>query len=278
MKHFIIKINNVAIISVEAKDLKKAFKEIKKQLPNLLSFPHFWCLACCPNKIPLTIPEKIIFFSKPYKYYMEYKNDLERVDKIETNKGYYFHGENIIKCIKDVNYLVTSSDTSEDNTSVSVIAITVPNTNSQKKHKIRKNKIRKNKIRKKRMRLMGCVYKKVFSTVRPISPLSDADIESSISDASTSSISSQCQRCQRIHPLCQSLCPDIDDFEELLNKQITYYIKKYMTYKVFIEILNTCNENKEIDEIYGGDNMEIITDEKSQLNCYKCNLYKCNFQ
>jgi len=217
MKLFTVKINNIEIYTTKASSKFNAFSLINQHLPELLSYPHYWCIAHHPNEIPITIPEKIVFYSKPYQYYMIYKNDPDRADKIELEKGYYFYGKNIVECIKDINYLVTASDSdSSDNDNDN----DNDNFDDKKNRKILRRKI---KLKNNKIRLMGGILKKKkIKRKKKEKIVIHSDLDS-----------------------CSESESEPED-ENIFIKYITHYVKKHMTFDIFNKIINFSAEKNDI--------------------------------
>lgn len=246
MKLYIIKINGIDVYKTEAISKIKAFDKIKQNLPDLLSYPHFWCLACCPNKIPMTVPEKIIFHSKPYRYYMAYRKEPDRAEKIETNRGYYFHGENIIKCMKNINYLVTASDSESSDSDFDESEDLGYESQTDK---IVFKKLKRNKKRKdKKMRLMGNIFK--TKKIKLVVEEDNESLDSSFNSSSESESESE-----------------PDDEDDILQKQMICYFKKYMTLEVFNRIVDSDYDSEEDSFEFIIKNIE---SNKSSINCVSC--------
>jgi len=238
MKLFTVRINNRDIYATEAIDRIEAFAQIKQNLPELLSYPHFWCLSCCPSKIPMTVPEKIIFFSKPYRYYINHKNDPDRAKKIETNKGYYFQGKNIVECIKDINYLVTASDSDSTDDDTGYIA----DCGGDNKTKIL---MRREKIRKKKIRMMGGIYKSRKKKIERKNNKSEGKSEPEGESEGKSEGESEGES------------ESEGEGEEVFNLHVIYYIKKYMTLEVFTNVINS-SLNRKLSSLERHDNIELV--------------------
>ena len=63
MNEYTLIIDTEIIFKTNAKNLLDFHKKIIPELPGLLHFPHFWNLVY-DSKLPNTIVEKIIYFSK----------------------------------------------------------------------------------------------------------------------------------------------------------------------------------------------------------------------
>lgn len=242
MKLYTVRINDRDIFTTKATDKIKAFSKIRQQLPSLLSYPYFWCLACCPNKPPATIPEKIIFYSKPYRYYMEYKRDPDRVNKIETNRGFYFIGKDIVECMKNINYMVTASDSSSSDPDLDDFEEDSAIFLWQNKLNIRKLR-RREKLRGKKMRLMGKIYKTKKIKLKNFATTQRNPSQTSSNSSSYSETDSE-----------------PDDERDILKKEMICYFKKYMTLAIF----NDAEDSSETSSI------ELIEKNCKKTTCTNC--------
>lgn len=257
MTSYTVKINDVDVYTTESNSKKRAFNLIRSQLPNLLSYPHFWCLLCCPNNVPMTIPEQLIYFSEPYRYYMAYKDDPDRSKKIETDKGYYFQGMNIITCMKELNYFVTGSDSdtsdkSDDNQSCN------SNNSDQdafadeptyKQHTRLRVQKRRKKMRCRKARLMGGIVKKCNRRKNWLHPGKSQIEEDSMSYSPPESLDESSSESEYE-----------GDEEDVYHKYLIYYIKKYMTYDVLDKVLNynPLSEENQYDACIGNRRYDTI--------------------
>ena len=72
-------INNKKVYKSKAKNLEEFYNKVKNEIPKLIKYPHFWNLIYSPMDLPCTIAEKIIYFSRPYRYYLHCKNNMRSI-------------------------------------------------------------------------------------------------------------------------------------------------------------------------------------------------------
>ena len=229
MNNFIIKLNGTELCRLEATDELNIFNIIRYQLPKLLTYPHFWYISCCPKKIDkkifITTAEKIVYYSKPYQYYIKYKNDPKNYEKIETERGYYFEGKNIISTLKEINYLVTASD-SESSSESDTEHRDLNDNRVFFKNRKKFNRLRKKRINK--IRNMGLIKKRKIFNRKVVyykkSKLSQYSDEELSSDEELNSSSEEFNSDEKI--------------EYILEKYLIYYIKKHLDFSIFSKLID----------------------------------------
>lgn len=109
--------NELLCPSIKADNIKEWHKKLIPKLPQLLIYPHYWNLVNYPKKMPSTIVEKIIYFSRPYRFYIKNRKKRKKLKHIETDNGYYFYGGMVENCMYELNNITTESSSDEDSTS-----------------------------------------------------------------------------------------------------------------------------------------------------------------
>jgi len=113
---YYLKINNKKIWTSPKKcgSIRDAFKMLSNDLYNILILPHFWTLPDRPNNEPNIFIEKLLYHSKSWQYYLEWRTQ-DDVSCVEIEKGYYFHADQLSECLRNLNSLVADdSDSSTD--------------------------------------------------------------------------------------------------------------------------------------------------------------------
>lgn len=194
-------INGKKVYKSKTKNLENFYNKIKNDIPNYIKYPHFWNLIYSPKALPNTIAEKIIYFSKPYRYYLYCKNNIESVD-IETDHGYYFHGRTIVNYLKDLNYITGGS-------------------NSETSGESSKSEPDSDEI-----------YQSQLTRDKESESKSDISSLDELYDSEFSDYTSELR-------------------EKVIEKFITYYIKNFMSYTVFLNVLYYPNpdDNRLFDTI-----------------------------
>jgi len=116
MNKYTVLVDGEEIYTTYAKNLKEMHKLITPQMKKILHYPYFWNLFFDRHNLPGTIIEKIIYFSKPHSYFVEHDN-LDKIDDIETTKGYYFYGQMMMYCMEDLNHITAGSASDSDDLS-----------------------------------------------------------------------------------------------------------------------------------------------------------------